>query len=323
MTEFTGLDMEMTFKDDYHEVLDVIEETFLQVPRFTRGVEGVREGSQCLSFLAFLDHLPHPHVNTSLNLLFSTHPPPRHHFHPLSSLQIFEGLNARCASEIEAVRAQYPSAPLRFSRPALRMRFDEATTLLRTHGPRVGAKQLDALKRELEEAEEGGREAGKEAAKELRQLVVDMERHLEGVGSHGEEEDLSTRDEKLLGAVVAEVKGTDFYTIDKFPTALRPFYTMPDPRDPKWSNSYDVFIRGEEVTSGAQRIHDSEMLLANGARLGVDLKPIEDYVNSFKYGAHPHAGGGIGLERVVMLFLQLDNIRKTSMFPRDPNRLTP
>ena len=98
---------------------------------------------------------------------------------------------------------------------------------------------------------------------------------------------------------------------------------MPDPDDPKWSNSYDIFIRGEEVTSGAQRIHDSEMLLRRGAELGVDLAPIKDYVDSFKYGAHPHAGGGIGLERVVMLFLSLDNIRKSSLFPRDPARLTP
>ena len=55
----------------------------------------------------------------------------------------------------------------------------------------------------------------------------------------------------------------------------------------------------------------------------VDLAPLTDYVKSFQYGAHPHAGGGIGLERVVMLFMNLDNIRKTSMFPRDPNRLTP
>ena len=55
----------------------------------------------------------------------------------------------------------------------------------------------------------------------------------------------------------------------------------------------------------------------------VDLAPLTDYVKSFQYGAHPHAGGGIGLERVVMLFMNLDNIRKTSMFPRDPTRLTP
>ena len=98
---------------------------------------------------------------------------------------------------------------------------------------------------------------------------------------------------------------------------------MADPDDPKWSNSYDIFIRGEEVTSGAQRIHDPQMLLSNAKRLGVDLTPIQDYVDSFSYGAFPHAGGGIGMERVVMLFLGLDNIRKSSMFPRDPQRLSP
>lgn len=113
--------------------------------------------------------------------------------------------------------------------------------------------------------------------------------------------------------------------IDKFPTDIRPFYTMPDPVDPRYSNSYDIFIRGEEVTSGAQRIHDCEMLAASAAakQPPVDLSPIQSYVDAFKYGAFPHAGGGVGLERVVMLFLGLPNIRKTSMFPRDPKRLTP
>lgn len=98
---------------------------------------------------------------------------------------------------------------------------------------------------------------------------------------------------------------------------------MADPEDPSWSNSYDLFLRGEEITSGAQRIHVPEMLQANADKIGVDLSPIQWYVDAFKYGAYPHAGGGIGMERVVMLFLKLDNIRKSSMFPRDPKRLTP
>ena len=55
------------------------------------------------------------------------------------------------------------------------------------------------------------------------------------------------QDEKLLGEIVADVYGQDFYIIDKFPSAVRPFYTMPDPDDPNFSNSYDIFIRGEEV----------------------------------------------------------------------------
>jgi aspartyl-tRNA synthetase len=56
---------------------------------------------------------------------------------------------------------------------------------------------------------------------------------------------------------------------------------------------------------------------------GVPVETIASYVDSFRLGAPPHGGAGVGLERVVMLYLGLDNIRKTSMFPRDPKRLTP
>lgn len=84
-----------------------------------------------------------------------------------------------------------------------------------------------------------------------------------------------------------------------------------------------MFMRGEEIMSGAQRIHDPEMLTARAKEHGVDISKIKAYIDSFRFGVPPHAGGGIGLERVTMLFLGLDNIRKTSLFPRDPKRLTP
>lgn len=76
-----------------------------------------------------------------------------------------------------------------------------------------------------------------------------------------DEEDLSTPNEKLLGRLVKAKYDTDFYMLDKFPLAIRPFYTMPDPNNPKYSNSYDMFMRGEEILSGAQRIHDPEYLV--------------------------------------------------------------
>ncbi|XP_073974632.1 aspartyl-tRNA synthetase [Rhodnius prolixus] len=138
-----------------------------------------------------------------------------------------------------------------------------------------------------------------------------------------DEDDLSTPDEKLLGRLVRAKYDTDFYILDKYPLAVRPFYTMPDPENPKLSNSYDMFMRGEEILSGAQRIHDVELLTERAKHHNIDLEKIRAYIDSFKYGCPPHAGGGIGLERVVMLYLGLDNIRKTSMFPRDPKRLTP
>ncbi|EGW34345.1 uncharacterized protein SPAPADRAFT_59754 [Spathaspora passalidarum NRRL Y-27907] len=138
-------------------------------------------------------------------------------------------------------------------------------------------------------------------------------------------EDLSTENEKLLGKLVRDKYDTDFYILDKFPLAVRPFYTMPDAEDPRYSNSYDFFMRGEEILSGAQRIHDPELLKTRIQAHDVDpnVPGLREYVDAFTYGCPPHAGGGIGLERVVMFFLDLKNIRRASLFPRDPKRLTP
>ncbi|EKG05814.1 aspartyl-tRNA synthetase, putative [Trypanosoma cruzi] len=136
-------------------------------------------------------------------------------------------------------------------------------------------------------------------------------------------DDINTTNEKLLGKLVKERYGVDFFISDLFPTAARPFYTMPFPDDERFTNSYDMFIRGEEISSGAQRIHDSSLLLKRARSLGVDLSPIKDYVDSFRLGAWPHGGFGVGLERVVMLYLGLSNVRLVSLFPRDPQRVTP
>ncbi len=137
------------------------------------------------------------------------------------------------------------------------------------------------------------------------------------------DDDIGTADERVLGRIVAEKYDTDFFIMDKYPLSARPFYTMPDPANPKLSNSYDLFIRGQEIVSGAQRIHDPDMLQARATDMGVPIATIQSYIDAFKHGANPHAGGGIGMERVVMLFLGLDDIRKSSMFPRDPTRLSP
>lgn len=219
LTEFVGLDLEMAFSYDYHEVLDVICETFVE---------------------------------------------------------IFRGLEERHSAEIAAIHRQYPAEPFKFLDKTLVLKFPEAVEMLRAAGAEIG-----------------------------------------------DEDDLTTANERLLGKLVREKYQTDFYVLDKFPLAVRPFYTMPDPSDKKYSNSYDMFMRGEEITSGAQRIHDETLLRERATHHGINLATIEPYVKAFKYGCPPHAGGGIGLERVTMLYLGLDNIRKTSMFPRDPKRLEP
>jgi len=136
-------------------------------------------------------------------------------------------------------------------------------------------------------------------------------------------EDLDTATERKLGELVKKKYDTDFYILHRYPITARPFYTMPCKDDPRYTNSYDFFMRGEEITSGAQRIHDSELLAKRAEECGIQVDTIKDYIESFKYGAHPHGGVGIGLERVVMLYCALGNIRKSTLFPRDPKRITP
>lgn len=120
-----------------------------------------------------------------------------------------------------------------------------------------------------------------------------------------EYEDLSTRAEIRLGQLVKEKFHTDYYILDKFPVSARPFYTMPDPDNNKITNSFDIFLRGQEIISGGQRIHDAKMLENQMAEQGVKREGMEDYLEGFRWGGPPHAGCGIGLERLVMLFLNL------------------
>lgn len=223
LTEFIGLDLEMTFEEHYDEVLDVLSELFIF---------------------------------------------------------IFVELNKRFRNEIDTVRKQFPVEDFKLPKDGkmVKLHFKEGIKMLR--------------------------DAGKEV---------------------GDFDDLSTENEKFLGKLVREKYDTDFYILDKFPLGIRPFYTMPDSEDPRYSNSYDFFMRGEEILSGAQRVHDAELLKERIAAHDVDSNApgLKEYVDAFTYGCAPHAGGGIGLDRVVMFFLDLKNIRRASLFPRDPRRIRP
>lgn len=136
-----------------------------------------------------------------------------------------------------------------------------------------------------------------------------------------EDEDLHTRDEIRLGQLIREKYHTDYFILDKFPASARPFYTMLDPQNNKVTNSFDIFLRGQEILTGGQRIHDAKTLEDRMAKQRIPPESMEDYLDGFRWGAPPHAGGGIGLERVVMLMLSLGNIRWASLFPRDPKSL--
>ncbi|ETI19494.1 aspartate-tRNA(Asn) ligase [Cladophialophora carrionii CBS 160.54] len=133
-----------------------------------------------------------------------------------------------------------------------------------------------------------------------------------------EHEDLPTRAERRLGELVKEKYNTDYYILDKFPTAARPFYTMLDPKDDRVSNSFDFMVRGQEILSGGQRVHDYDVLRARMEAQGMKPDDLKEYMQAFEWVAPPHAGAGIGLERLVSLILDLGNLRYATLFPRDP-----
>ncbi|CAK7209253.1 hypothetical protein SBRCBS47491_000381 [Sporothrix bragantina] len=141
-----------------------------------------------------------------------------------------------------------------------------------------------------------------------------------------DDEDMSTPQEKALGELVRQKYNTEFYVLDKFPQTARPFYTMEDPTNTDVCNAYDFFMRGQEILSGGQRIHEAGLLEARMRRKGLDPKSegLKEYVDVFRQaGVPPHGGGGIGLDRVVAFFLNLPSVQLAAYYPRTPKRLLP
>jgi aspartyl/asparaginyl-tRNA synthetase len=141
-----------------------------------------------------------------------------------------------------------------------------------------------------------------------------------------DDEDMSTPQEKALGALVRKKYGTDFYVLDKFPVSARPFYAMPDPENPQVTNAYDFFMRGQEILSGGQRLHLPSELEKVLRSKGLDPNQpgIKEYVDVFRsVGVPPHGGGGIGLDRVVAWYLNLPSVHLVCDYPRTPKRLAP
>lgn len=103
----------------------------------------------------------------------------------------------------------------------------------------------------------------------------------------------------------------------------RPFYTHPDPHEPEFSNSFDLLFRGLELITGGQRLHRYDDYVAALAAKGQTTADYDSYLQAFKFGMPPHGGFAIGLERWVARLTGAANIRETTLFPRDLNRLAP
>ena len=135
--------------------------------------------------------------------------------------------------------------------------------------------------------------------------------------------DLEPEEEALIGRYFKEEYDADFVFVTHYPSKKRPFYAMDDPADPRYTLSFDLLFHGLEITTGGQRIHEYGKLVEKIASRGMTEEGLEQYLNTFKHGMPPHGGLGIGLERLTMKLIGEDNIRETTLFPRDLSRLEP
>lgn len=134
---------------------------------------------------------------------------------------------------------------------------------------------------------------------------------------------LDNEGEKLIAKYVKEKYDSDFVFLTKYTRSKRPMYTMPDDEDKDTTKSFDLIYKGLEITTGGQRINDYEELVENIKRFNMKTEEFEFYTENFRYGMPPHGGLAIGLERLTMKILNLDNIREASLLPRDMKRITP
>ncbi|MFA4953503.1 MAG: amino acid--tRNA ligase-related protein, partial [Candidatus Pacearchaeota archaeon] len=140
-----------------------------------------------------------------------------------------------------------------------------------------------------------------------------MKKHKIHVGK----DDLSTDAEKKLGELFSDM----IVFVHDWPISGKPFYIMPKGKDA--SGGFDAIYNGMEISSGGQRVHIPDLLTERLKIKGLNPKDFKSYIDSFRFGAPPHAGWGVGLERLTMLILGLGNIREVTLFPRDRDRLTP
>jgi aspartyl-tRNA synthetase len=153
---------------------------------------------------------------------------------------------------------------------------------------------------------------------EAKEMLRDCGHDVPGAGH-----DLDPPSERALSALIEDTEGHEFTFVIDYPTTVRPFYHMRHTDDDTLTKSFDLLWRGLELTTGAQREHRYEQLMAQAYDKGVDPDPIQYYLDFFRFGAPPHGGFGFGLTRLLMQMLGQDNVREVTFLYRGPHRLEP
>ena len=142
-------------------------------------------------------------------------------------------------------------------------------------------------------------------------------------GASAGQDDLDPAGERAVSARVLAETGHEFAFVTEFPASARPFYHLRPAGQPYLTASFDLLWKGLEITTGAQREHRYDVLLAQLAEKGLAPEPMRSYLDCFRYGCPPHGGFGLGLGRLLMVLLGLDSIRDATFLFRGPNRLVP
>jgi aspartyl-tRNA synthetase len=135
--------------------------------------------------------------------------------------------------------------------------------------------------------------------------------------------DLDPAGERAVAARILAETGHEFAFVTEYPVSVRPFYHLRPDGKPELTASFDLLWKGLEITTGAQREHRYDVLLAQAAEQGLSAGPMSWYLDCFRYGCPPHGGFGLGLGRLLMVLLGLGSLRDATFLFRGPNRLTP
>ena len=194
---------------------------------------------------------------------------------------------------------QMETAMLKYIMAFLQEQYEQELSLLKVQLPEI--RSIPAIK--FSEAKE----------------MVAKAYHREFKESH----DFEPEEEKLLCELIKKQTGSEFVFVTHYPSAKRPFYAMDSKENPEETLSFDLLFRGLEITTGGQRIHNYREQVAKMEARGMNPAAFESYLMMHKAGMPPHGGLGIGLERLTAKLLNQENVRLSSLFPRDINRVTP
>ena len=136
-------------------------------------------------------------------------------------------------------------------------------------------------------------------------------------------EDFEPEEEKLLCELMKQKTGSEFVFVTHYPSKKRPFYAMESRKNPEETESFDLLFRGLEITTGGQRIHSYEEQVKKMEKRSMNVELFESYLMMHKYGMPPHGGLGLGLERFTSKLIGQENVRLSTLFPRDIHRLVP